>query len=110
FEMLTGSPPYTGSTPRAILTQSLRDPVPSVHAVRGAVPLAVDRVIEQALAKQARDRFTSGAELSSALERAFATPMRGDTAEMPPPRALPRRAAGRLSGITANIFGGRPRP
>jgi serine/threonine-protein kinase len=111
YEMLTGTPPYRGPSPRAILTQSLRDPIPSVHAVRETVPLAVDRVLERALAKQAADRFASGAEFATALDRAFATPMRGDTAEMPtlqPVRKPP--SGGRLSEIISTIFGGRPRP
>ena len=110
FEMLTGSPPYTGASPRAILTHSLRDPVPSVHGVRDTVPLAVDRVLEQALAKQARDRFASGAEFAAALERAFATPTRGDTAEMPTQMTDPKRPPSRISGIISSLFGGRPRP
>ena len=111
YEMLTGTPPYRGPSPRAILTQSLRDPVPSVHAVRETVPLAVDRVLERALAKAAADRFATGAEFAAALDRAFATPMRGDTAEMPtlqPVRKPP--SGGRLSEIISTIFGGRPRP
>ena len=119
FEMLTGAPPYTGPTPRAILTQSLRDPVPSVNRLRATVPPAVDRVLERALAKQAADRFPTGAEFAAALERAFDTPMRGDTAEMPTrgdtaemptQRDEPRRPGGRLSGIISTIFGGRTRP
>ena len=111
YEMLTGTPPYRGPSPRAIRTQSLRDPVPSVHAVRETVPLAVDRVLERALAKAAADRFATGAEFAAALDRAFATPMRGDTAEMPtlqPVRKPP--SGGRLSEIISTIFGGRPRP
>ncbi|MDQ2670767.1 MAG: serine/threonine protein kinase, partial [Gemmatimonadota bacterium] len=53
YEMLAGAPPFRGPTPRAVLTQSLRDAMPSVHAIRDEVPLPVDRVLERVLAKSA---------------------------------------------------------
>jgi len=67
YEMLIGEPPYTGSTPQAILGKILQsDPVSATKA-RRSVPAHVDAVIRKALEKIPADRFTSAHALASAL-------------------------------------------
>jgi serine/threonine-protein kinase len=74
YELLGGQPPFTGTTPRAVLARHTLDPVPSLRALRPSVSPAVEEVIERALAKVPADRYATARELSDALERALATP------------------------------------
>ena len=69
YEMLTGSPPYTGATVQAITARKLSEPVPKVHIVREGVTPAVERAIERALAKVPADRFSTSQEFVDALAR-----------------------------------------
>jgi eukaryotic-like serine/threonine-protein kinase len=70
YEMLTGAPPYTGDSARAVIGQHVTAPVPNVRAVRPEVPQAVSTVLAKALAKIPEARFATAAELASALEQA----------------------------------------
>jgi tetratricopeptide (TPR) repeat protein len=67
YEMLGGDPPFTGSTPQAVLARKVVDPVPALHSVRETVPESLERVVLKALAKAPADRFASAQELLDAL-------------------------------------------
>ncbi len=67
YEMLVGEPPFTGSTPQAVLGKIVTAQVSSARSARGSVPPNVDNVIARALAKVPADRFRSGAELARGL-------------------------------------------
>jgi serine/threonine-protein kinase len=68
FELLTGTAPYSGDNLMAVAMRHVRDPVPSVRALRPDVPERVDAVIARAMAKRPEDRFASMGELAVALE------------------------------------------
>ena len=70
YEMLTGTPPFTGASVQAVLARHSVDVVPRVRAVRPAVPEAVDRVLLHALAKAPADRYATMADFAAALSRA----------------------------------------
>src|ERR1035437_8011379 len=59
FEMLVGTPPYTGSTPMRLMARHAVDPIPSAHVMRSEISAALDGVITRALAKNPDDRFPS---------------------------------------------------
>ena len=67
YEMLTGSPPFTGVNLTELATRILRAPPPSARLVDPAVPAALDQAIGRALAKSAAERFTTMGEFSAAL-------------------------------------------
>jgi serine/threonine-protein kinase len=67
YEMLTGTPPFTGPTPQAVLARHAVDPVPAIRTVRPTVPDVLERVVLRALAKSPADRFASAGQLSDAL-------------------------------------------
>ena len=67
YEMLTGEPPYTGPNPQAVLAKRLSEPVPHVRTGRD-VPLALEQVVNRALARAPADRFRTAAELAAALQ------------------------------------------
>jgi eukaryotic-like serine/threonine-protein kinase len=67
YEMLAGSPPFTGPSAQSILARHSVDPVPSLHTVRGTVPAGIEWAITKAMAKVPADRFASAGEFADAL-------------------------------------------
>ena len=55
YEMLTGSPPFTGPTPQAVIARHLADPVPPVRTVRRTVPVPVEVAIAESDPKLGQD-------------------------------------------------------
>lgn len=70
YEMLAGSPPFTGPTATAVMVRHAIEPVPNLGARRANVPKPVIDAIEGALAKSPADRFASVEEWRRALARA----------------------------------------
>ncbi len=72
YELLTGSPPFTGDTPVAVAYQHVReDPVPPSRHVRDISP-SVDAVVLKAMAKNPANRYQSAGEMRADIERALA--------------------------------------
>jgi serine/threonine-protein kinase len=69
YEMLTGDPPYTGSTAQAIVAKVITEKAPPVTALRETVPAHVAAVIAKALNKLPADRFTTASAFAEALTR-----------------------------------------
>jgi predicted ATPase/tRNA A-37 threonylcarbamoyl transferase component Bud32 len=70
YELLTGRPPYTGQTARAIIAQHFVAPVPSLGLATGPAFRALDEVMGRALAKDPSARFATTAEFAGALRGA----------------------------------------
>jgi serine/threonine-protein kinase len=71
FHLLTGSPPFTGSSPVEVISQHLTDPPPHLGDTRPELTI-LDGLFAQAMAKDPAARFTSCAEFASRLEAAAA--------------------------------------
>ena len=67
YEMLTGTPPFTGPTAQAILARHAVDPVAPIRTVRDTVSEGVEQAVLKALAKVPADRYSSAAEFAQAL-------------------------------------------
>jgi serine/threonine protein kinase/tetratricopeptide (TPR) repeat protein len=67
YEMLTGSPPFTGATPQAVLARHVTDPAPPVTTVRPSVTQPIATALHKALGKSPADRFDSVEEFANAL-------------------------------------------
>ncbi len=67
YEMLTGDPPFTGSSAQAIVAKVLTEKPASVRRFRDTVPPAVDAALMTALAKLPADRFATTAAFAAAL-------------------------------------------
>ncbi len=67
YEMLAGEPPFTGTTPMAIMKRHLMEQVPSVRIVRDSVPEEVEQVIFAALGKNPVDRPQSAAQFAELM-------------------------------------------
>jgi tRNA A-37 threonylcarbamoyl transferase component Bud32 len=103
YEMLTGDPPFQGSTAQAILARILTEKPRNVTQVREATPYHVAAAVERALSKLPADRYASASQFVEARRRADATPPTGvgaaATAEVGSGR--PRRGGLALAGAAA---------
>lgn len=69
FQLVTGRLPYDAETPLAIVLKHLQTPTPSARVTNPDVPVAVDQVVNKAIAKDAGNRYQSAAEFIRDLER-----------------------------------------
>ena len=76
YEMLSGHPPFEGTTGAAIIARRFTAPMPVLRAERPEVPEAAERALQRAMALDPADRFASVAEFVRALGAA-ATPASG---------------------------------
>ena len=67
YELLTGDPPFTGSTKHAIIAKVLADTPSSVRTVRPSVPAHIDAALARALSKLPADRQATAREFADAL-------------------------------------------
>ncbi|MEV0359659.1 protein kinase [Nocardia sp. NPDC050697] len=77
FWMLTGSAPYPGANPAAVINGHLNLPVPSARTARPDLSPAFDAVIMRALAKEPGERFDSCAAFAAAAKAALDGPRSG---------------------------------
>jgi serine/threonine-protein kinase len=77
YEMLTGDPPFQGSTAQAVLARILTEKPTSVTQVRDATPYNVATAVDKALSKLPADRFASASQFVEALKRSDVTPPTG---------------------------------
>src|SRR5687767_6430029 len=67
YEMLAGTPPFTGPTAQAVIARHALAEVPSLTVARGTIPDEVEDAVMRAMAKVPADRFTTAAEFATAL-------------------------------------------
>ena len=74
YEMLTGDPPFTGSTAQAIVARVVTEQPRSLTSQRHTIPPQVEAAVLTALEKLPADRFGTAAEFAAALANpSFAT-------------------------------------
>jgi len=78
YEMLTGSPPFTGKTSQAVLSAHVMEPAPDVTRGRPTVPPVLADLVRRCLEKNPADRWQSAEEILHQLE-VIATPSGGVT-------------------------------
>jgi eukaryotic-like serine/threonine-protein kinase len=87
YEMLTGNPPYTGSSAQQIIMKIVTEEAAPVTKLRKSVPPNVAAAVAKALEKLPADRFASAKEFADALgDRQFtsASTTLGSAAAGPP--------------------------
>jgi serine/threonine-protein kinase len=67
YEMLTGTPPFTGPTARDVFRGHRRGIPQSIRAIRAEVPTAIEGAVMKSLAKLRDERFSSAGESAEAL-------------------------------------------
>ncbi len=115
YELLTGRPPFTGTTPQMILSAHVTEAPEPVTKYRETVPPALAQLVMKCLEKKPADRWQRAEELLPRLE-ALATPSGGltPTATMPVSAfsgvkkyVLPAVVAGVLALVAVGFFGTR---
>ncbi len=67
FELLTGSTPFAGGTPQAVLTRQITQAVPDLATQRPDVPPSLTAWVAKALEKNPDERWQSAREMLDAL-------------------------------------------
>lgn len=70
FEALTGQLPFTAESALGVIARHMHYPVPSVSELEPAIPLAVDQVIQQGMAKAPADRPDTAGEFARRVDKA----------------------------------------
>ncbi len=96
YELLTGRPPFTGTTPQMVLSAHVTEVPEPVTKDRRAVPPALAQLVMKCLEKKPADRWQTAEELLPQLE-ALATPSGGVT----PTDTTPVAAVSRLGRRTS---------
>ncbi len=69
FEMLTGSPPFTGPNAQAVIAKRFTDTAPLIRRYRSNVPERIELAIRKALSRNPADRYQTCAAFADALAR-----------------------------------------
>jgi serine/threonine-protein kinase len=101
YEMLTGDPPYTGSTAQAIVAKVITEKPTPVTTLRDTVPPHVAVAVHKALAKLPADRYHTAAEFADALMRSGAGAPLLETVTVEGVHQLARRATQRWVPLAA---------
>ncbi len=67
YEMLTGTPPFSGQNPISVILKHIREMPPPIGEVNIAVPEQMQQIVLRLLAKERVDRYQSAGELVQAL-------------------------------------------
>src|SRR4051794_9441081 len=100
YEMLSGDPPFTGSTAQAVVARVVTESPRSLTAQRHTIPRNIEAAVLTALEKLPADRFATAAEFAEALrDKSYSTG--ATTAAMPATAdaAAGARAAGRRTSV-----------
>ncbi len=77
FELLSGKPLFTSSSPLDTAMQHVQRPLPSLHQIRPDIPIAMELVVNHALARDPDQRFQHVGE----FVEAFAQTCRGEISQ-----------------------------
>jgi len=69
YEMLVGRPPFIGDTPVAIAYQHVQETPPRPRALNPEIPVALEAIVLQAMAKLPAERYQNADDLRADLER-----------------------------------------
>jgi predicted esterase len=72
YEMLSGEPPFKGSSTQALLAQILTADPPDIRERVPDLPIEIDGAIRKALAKTPEDRFPSAGSFADSVSHALA--------------------------------------
>ncbi len=69
FEMVTGTPPFTGDSPVSIAYKHVQEQPPKASALNPSVPPAIDVIIARLLAKDPEQRYPAAEDVRADLRR-----------------------------------------
>jgi TolB-like protein/Tfp pilus assembly protein PilF len=95
YEMITGRRPFQGEYEQAVIYSILNSTPEPLTSLRTGVPMELERIVRKCLAKDARERYQSAADLSADLFHYKKEMSRGEPAA---PASVPGRPAKRRAG------------
>ena len=106
YEMLTGDPPFTGSSVQTVVAKVLSAEPERPTLVRKTIPAATEQAVLTGLAKLPADRFATAAEFAAALRDVAegAAPTRSDVTS--PVRVRGGRALVLATGVALGLVAG----
>ena len=90
YEMLTGDPPFTGSTAQAVVARVVTESPRPLTAQRHTIPPHVEAAVLTALEKLPADRFATAAQFAEALGNRGYASVTATAASPAAPRPRPR--------------------
>src|SRR5580658_681960 len=69
FEMLTSRPPFSGETPVSIAYQHVRETAPTPRSLNPSIPVPLEAIVLQAMAKQPSERYQTAQDFQADLQR-----------------------------------------
>jgi Tol biopolymer transport system component/tRNA A-37 threonylcarbamoyl transferase component Bud32 len=103
YEMLSGEPPFTGSTAQAVVARVLTENPRPLMTQRHTIPRHVEAAVLTALEKLPADRFVTASEFADALkDKSYASAVSRPAAEGP---AAPSRVGRRRPGVLVTALG-----
>lgn len=119
FELLSGAPPFTGSGYLEVARKHINEPLPSLHEIAPAIPVALELVVNHALHRDPERRFQTVRELVTAythvLNERLYTPKQVGIAQriekirelagpaIPPPVPLPAPQQQEQKVVSSNL-------
>ncbi|HJZ90215.1 MAG TPA: serine/threonine-protein kinase [Gemmataceae bacterium] len=104
YALLTGRPPFTGTTTQKMAQHQMRDPAELVDTLREKAPPKMADVVVKMMAKRKEDRYQSAKEVIKALKPWLSAPAGGNVApgpvSTPPTRATAVRNTPNPQGQT----------
>jgi serine/threonine-protein kinase len=68
YQMLCGSVPFSGTTAASVMMMQLINPVPQIYDQNKTLPIAIQTVLDTAMAKNPKDRYQTAGEFAKALQ------------------------------------------
>ncbi len=68
YQMLCGSVPFSGTTAASVMMMHLVNSVPQIYDQNKSLPVAIQAVLDTALAKNPKDRYQSAGEFARAIQ------------------------------------------
>ncbi|WP_420627580.1 SUMF1/EgtB/PvdO family nonheme iron enzyme [Candidatus Leptofilum sp.] len=96
YEMACGRPPYEGQSALTVMMKHVNEPLPDIRLFNSNLPDMFSAVLEKALAKDPKERFSSALEMATALRdvaRQASMPGTDTMAYTIPPPATDRESA-----------------
>jgi serine/threonine-protein kinase len=90
YEMLSGSPPFAGPNPQAVMARRFSAATPSLDSIAAASP-EVQRVVTRAMTLSVADRYQSASEMLTDLEMARGSTPASGTLPLASSPKLPRK-------------------
>jgi eukaryotic-like serine/threonine-protein kinase len=111
FELITGSPPFTGDSPVAVAYQHVRENAPPPSALNPDVPPELDAIVLKAMAKNPANRYQSAGEMRADLIRAInGRPVEAEPVMTQDEVTTVLAGAGRTGQYATTTTRGRPGP